>query len=1201
MKLDLTIFDNFKDLNQTFSRLLKELETFLNMEVLSSNVQIELKREEFLEDEVAQSKYDLGVKRITQNNINIIEISETYNKFLPIILLREAYYCFVPEELRNHEPIQIIINVIIEIELKDLQATEEWKSLIRENIIDYDYLTSQFDRVEHFLKLKGAGSSENPIKFFFDFIRRNVFLIRDEKEGFYDEIFKEFVFKTSKSMNNNEIIETIRVLIEIFYKVKSYGALLEYQNFFKEFKEKGIVETDLSIRKFTSNMQWISKYSYIAPSYHINWNAIDIAVIHCTLKFNPILNKEKINRFIENIPFFENSKSSDSNFAIEVSGVFVVPSDYVPDIKKFLENLYMNGYIIDKTCILYDSQENNLNLNYFREFYRKGRIINPNHKKYQKKYEIKFSFDHGTKFYKKKLSILDFLILNRVRYWAITGFTFERRSELLKMLKNDLINEILSQQSLIKDLKRNLQIFQSNINLKNDLLDFIELNKNFGFFYIKILLENLVESLNTLNRVLIDYKDITSLNQLILCINKDLPFNSIEETNQLNNTDIKKVLFSQVLPLYFNDEKDYEEKHNNYLFFNDFFRDCYNLKIFNLETMKRIIQDKSVVEKIYSTKEAKLEKSYKSSKLKNYTANDVNDILYEYLEATPPLVIPLLIQTINTTSFSPYFIILLLNDTQEVQYVINQIKHYFPRFLIASAGIDIFTRKRVLQIEIYLPNINHKEKFSLVSILYNLFNENLLKLKRYYFDGFFKAYSRTDFYDFENKVFFYTEDLFKQYLIYTRKIFGNNVRRFQEKKKFPIKEFYSEENDFKLFIKKIEDRKSREHFDFNIKHLYDLSLFHLNLNEVLCKVDELKTAKQSYFFKNYIKAIKFKIAFHYFGLDQYYLYIRPSDLELIDYKLLLINSFQKIKYPAYIDNTKSLFIKYIFPYRNPNESYINWLSKSKKIIEEYCLFRVKKIYQILHFDYNLTSEGLDIDPNRFKTYMQKILLDKSYRVTTAKIKEFDMGDLKISKIYGPKSRNFNDLTELSKWKTIDIKSVLGTRNYPLTEKILNLIRKQMIFPYIKLKNLGLIEKVFIILPNVKKELNDTIINIFNFFNICFIYEMEGHYFIKGLINERKFENGLFIELYLPNTDLQEFQQIFYNLFQFLNIKKYLILSDIVDGTNLIKNIYGNLDFKNFYNPLKNLKWSKKDQIFVNFKLFGENFKPNYPDLVKPSN
>ena len=66
-------------------------------------------------------------------------------------------------------------------------------------------------------------------------------------------------------------------------------------------------------------MQWISKYTYIAPSYQVNWNAIDIAVIHCTLRFNPILSKEKINRFIETLPFFENSKSSDSNFAIEVS------------------------------------------------------------------------------------------------------------------------------------------------------------------------------------------------------------------------------------------------------------------------------------------------------------------------------------------------------------------------------------------------------------------------------------------------------------------------------------------------------------------------------------------------------------------------------------------------------------------------------------------------------------------------------------------------------------------------------------------------------------------------------------------------------------------------------------------------------------------------------------------------------------------
>jgi len=1195
MKLDLTVLNNLENLNQTFSKLLQELEKFLELEVLSSNIQIELTREDFIVEEADLSIFDIGVKKSTKNNINFIEISETYKKFLPIILLREAYYCFVPKELRNHEPIKIIINLIIEIELSKLQTMDEWKSIVKEKIVDYDYLSSQFDRIVPFLKLEGSSSTENPIKFFFDFIRRNVLLIRDEKEGFYDEIFKEFVFKTSKSMNNNEIIETIRVLIKIFYNVKSYGALLEYKNYFKEFKEKGIIETELSLRKFTSNMQWISKYTFIAPSYQLNWNAIDLAVLMCTLKFNPILSKEKVNRFIQSFPFFENSRSSDSNFAVEVSGFIIAPSDYVPDIRNFLDNLYLEGYLIDRTCLLYKSQENNLNLNYFREFYKNGRIINPNHREYHKKYEIKFSFDHGTKFYKKKLSILDFLILNRVRYFAIAGFAFERRIELLKMLKNDLINEILSQRSLITDLKTNLHIFHTNLRLKEKILEFIELNKKFGFFYIKTLLESLVASLDILNDYLKNMKNITTLNQLQHYITHDLSFKSIVGNIQLYNKDLNKILFQQLLPLYFNNKKNYEENLNDYAILNDFFKNCSNLKIFNLDVMKRIIQDKTAVEKIYSSKESKLKKSYESSKLKDYTVKDINNIFNDFLEREPPLIIPLLIRTINTTSFSPFFIILLLNDTPKVQNIINQIKKFFPRFVVFS-GEEIFTEKKLLQIEIYLPNIEPKEKLSLVSILYNLFDENLIRLKRYYFDGFFKAYSRTNFYDFESQMFFYTADLFKEYLIYMRKIFGDDIKISRDNIRFPIEIFYSEESDFNSLIRKIEDRISRQHLDFNPESLHDLLQFHFKLNEILSNVGELKIIKQKYFFKNYIKSIKFKTALQYFGLDQYYLYIRPSNLSTIDYKLLLINTFQKIQYPIFIDNTKSLFIKYIFPNRNPNVSYINWLAKAKKNIDEYCLFRIKKIHQILHFDYNLTSEGWDLDPNRFRTYMQKILFNKNYSSISARIREFDTGELMGSRNYGS-SPTYRDLTELSKWKSIDIKSVIGTKNLALTEKILNFIKKKLIFPYLKLKNLALVEKIIIILPNLKEEFNKTIMKIFSFFNYCFIYEMEGQYFIKGLINERKFENGLFIKLYIPNTDLQEFQQIFNSLFQFLKIEKILILSDMVDGNNLIKNVYGNLNFLDSYNPLKNLQWNEKDQKFMNHKLFGENFKANYPDLV----
>lgn len=88
-----------------------------------------------------------------------------------------------------------------------------------------------------------------------------------------------------------------------------------------------------------------------------------------------------------------------------------------------------------------------------------------------------------------------------------------------------------------------------------------------------------------------------------------------------------------------------------------------------------------------------------------------------------------------------------------------------------------------------------------------------------------------------------------------------------------------------------------------------------------------------------------------------------------------------------------------------------------------------------------------------------------------------------------------------------------------------------------------------------------------------------------------------IKLYLPLTEISEFQRIFDLLFHFLEIDKYLILNDMVDGKNLIKNIYGNLKFLDSYNPLKNLKWNDKDKIWMNHKLFNEKFEPFYSDLI----
>jgi hypothetical protein len=131
---------------------------------------------------------------------------------------------------------------------------------------------------------------------------------------------------------------------------------------------------------------------------------------------------------------------------------------------------------------------------------------------------------------------------------------------------------------------------------------------------------------------------------------------------------------------------------------------------------------------------------------------------------------------------------------------------------------------------------------------------------------------------------------------------------------------------------------------------------------------------------------------------------------------------------------------------------------------------------------------------------------------------------------------------------------------------------------------------------MKKEHIETILKIFSFFNIGYIYEIEGEYYIQGFTEEHKFENGMMIKLYLPDCQLDEFEILFDSIFEYLEIEHYVILNDLVDGKYLLKSIYKNLDFLKSYNPLKNLIWNNKDKKWMNHKLFTDKFEKRYPPL-----
>ncbi len=115
--------------------------------------------------------------------------------------------------------------------------------------------------------------------------------------------------------------------------------------------------------------------------------------------------------------------------------------------------------------------------------------------------------------------------------------------------------------------------------------------------------------------------------------------------------------------------------------------------------------------------------------------------------------------------------------------------------------------------------------------------------------------------------------------------------------------------------------------------------------------------------------------------------------------------------------------------------------------------------------------------------------------------------------------------------------------------------------------------------------------------MCHIYEIEGELYIYGFEDIKPFENGFLIEIWFPKCEMDEFFEVFDLIFQYFEIKHYLILTDLVDGKQLLKSVYGNLEFLDSYNPIKNLIWNDKDKIWMNHKLFNEKFEPIYPDLL----
>jgi hypothetical protein len=1140
---------------------------------------------------ISKDFHNYGVlDRVFNENDLLIEVATT-KKLLPFIILREIYiFAFIPEGLRENTTIQAIIHQIIINDLKGLDGCNTFKKIIGKYFVELYFLNDTLDRIGQFIKTREEK------RFIFSFLRENYSFLRTIDERIYMKLFYERNFlKNDSLIPDDDLIEVIRILVEIFYKMKKFDSLKNYKNYFKDIRSDNKNIRNLSLRKFSKMIGYLKKYHYLAPTYLLNWPKFNIKLLVDTFNFSRNL-RISSRESIEKVPFSLQGKGSRNSFSFALSSFIVIPEIYLNDFIGLVRKLEdLNIFINKQVMLIEELIIDFLNLNYFREFnYPRSQLINPKSENYDSKYEITFKMKYIEKSEQVGLTLLEFLILDRIRYISITGFGFERKRKLFNMIKSDLLHLLTLRQKVTNNLINNVKKFQNNLNLRKKFTQFLKLNKKKSFYTILEFLKDLKTSLQLIKKELNKndlkvYHDFS--NELL---EKEIIIENIEEKVILKNKSLRSHLYKYYFPIIIESKESFEEEIQIIDEFYQLLLTFKNAHILNIDEILDIIENKSLLESLISDRKQKL-------KIFSQTFNDlsiqkIRNTLNKFLKRE--LIKPYLINTVFTSTFTSFFPQLILKYNQDSKELINQIKKFFPRIIVFKV-LDLVNEEECLLVEFYIPPLKEEEKKLFVSIILNLFMNDIIGLKRFFFSGILETFSLIDYYDFDSTKFEYNPYIFQEYYHFIRdKVANFKISKSKSFNWKNFKNFWLKEKDIYELINTIKTRITNEQIEFNPKLFRKLIDFHMNLDNILLNKEHFMDIKKKEYFIRYVDSLLFIPIYQNFGLSQYFLYICPENLDEIDYKLLFLNTFQEVKYPAELAPSIPLFIKYIFPYRNPNNAYFNWLVKSKRSIREYALFYVQKIYFILNFNYNLQPYGWHVDYKKFKIYLDNILVNKGYQIETRNIKSCKVGNLNTSNYRGPTSEDYKTLLRIYNTKPSDIKSLTSFLYKNEFQSVQSLLENGLIYPFLKLKNLDFKEIIYIIAPDIKKEDIKKIVQIFNFFNYCFIYEISGDYFIQGDLEEKTYEHGVMVELYLPgNTQFGELFKLFDLMFSVMNVENYIIMHDLVDGESLIKNTFNRIDLSE-YNPLKNLKWNDIDKIWINPKIYGEFFNPIYPDLVK---
>ena len=110
-----------EDIDLFFNELLQAIESYLQLEPIDRKIDISVKDEEKLQIDV----FSVGVDRFYEKEVLYIRIYNNFYKFVPILLLREAYKCFIPFQTSQMKLVDIFINQKVVLDLRKSESIKD--------------------------------------------------------------------------------------------------------------------------------------------------------------------------------------------------------------------------------------------------------------------------------------------------------------------------------------------------------------------------------------------------------------------------------------------------------------------------------------------------------------------------------------------------------------------------------------------------------------------------------------------------------------------------------------------------------------------------------------------------------------------------------------------------------------------------------------------------------------------------------------------------------------------------------------------------------------------------------------------------------------------------------------------------------------------------------------------------------------------